>query len=64
MKDSLTRLTLTKKLIATCALIVIGIIILVVTMGVITERIKVNGPVYVEIIRGKDLIADMSLPLE
>lgn len=64
MKDSLTHLTLTKILIATCCLIAFGIIVLVLTMSVSTERIKVNGPVYVDIIRGKDLIADILPPPE
>ncbi|NTW98756.1 MAG: methyl-accepting chemotaxis protein, partial [Geobacteraceae bacterium] len=36
----------------------------VVTMSISTERIKVNGPVYRDIIRGKDLIADILPPPE
>ncbi|MDO9309059.1 MAG: hypothetical protein Q7V04_08335 [Deltaproteobacteria bacterium] len=64
MRDSGARLTLTSKLVATCCLIACGIIVLVVTMGLSTERIKVNGPVYLDIIRGKDLIADILPPPE
>jgi methyl-accepting chemotaxis protein len=37
---------------------------IVVTIGFSTERIKVNGPVYRDIIRGKDLIADILPPPE
>ncbi|HBA72111.1 MAG TPA: methyl-accepting chemotaxis protein [Geobacter sp.] len=33
-------------------------------MSLSTERIKVNGPVYLDIIRGKDLIADILPPPE
>ncbi len=64
MRDSGNTLTLKSKLVATCCLIAFGIIILVVTMGVKTERIKVNGPVYQDIVRGKDLIADILPPPE
>jgi methyl-accepting chemotaxis protein len=64
MRDSLSHFTLKAKLIATCCLIAFGIIVLVITMSVTTERIKVNGPVYVDIIRGKDLIADILPPPE
>ena len=64
MRDSGTRLTLASKLIATCCLVAFGIIILVATMGVTTERIKVNGTIYQEIVRGKDLIADILPPPE
>jgi len=64
MRDSGARLTLTSKLVATCCLIALGIIVLVVTMSLSTERIKVNGPVYLDIIRGKDLIADILPPPE
>lgn len=64
MRNSGARLTLTSKLVATCCLIAFGIIVLVVTMGLSTERIKVNGPVYQDIVRGKDLIADILPPPE
>jgi len=64
MSGSGARLTLTFKLIATCGLIAVGIIILVAIMGQSTERIKVNGPVYLDIVRGKDLIADILPPPE
>ncbi|MDU0457775.1 MAG: methyl-accepting chemotaxis protein [Geobacteraceae bacterium] len=64
MRDSGARLTLTSKLVATCCLIALCIIVLVVTMTFSTERIKVNGPVYQDIIRGKDLIADILPPPE
>ena len=64
MRDSGTHLTLTFKLIATCCFIAFGIIAIVVTMSLSTERIKVNGPVYRDIVRGKDLIADILPPPE
>jgi methyl-accepting chemotaxis protein len=64
MRDSVNQLTLKSKLVATCCLIALGIISIVVTMSVSTERIKVNGPIYQDIVRGKDLIADILPPPE
>ncbi|MEI6306768.1 MAG: methyl-accepting chemotaxis protein, partial [Deltaproteobacteria bacterium] len=64
MRNSVSQLTLKSKLVATCCLIALGIISIVVTMSVSTERIKVNGPVYQDIVRGKDLIADILPPPE
>jgi methyl-accepting chemotaxis protein len=64
MKNSGNTFTLTSKLVATCCLIAFGIIVLVVTMSLTMERIKVNGPVYQDIVRGKDLIADILPPPE
>ncbi|MDD2853027.1 MAG: methyl-accepting chemotaxis protein [Desulfuromonadaceae bacterium] len=58
------KLSLTSKLVATCTLIVFGVTILIAMMWLSTERIKVNGPVYQEIVRGKDLIADILPPPE
>jgi methyl-accepting chemotaxis protein len=60
----MNKLSLTSKLIATCTLIAFGIIILIAMMWLSTERIKVNGPVYQDIVRGKDLIADILPPPE
>jgi methyl-accepting chemotaxis protein len=64
MKTPANVLTLKSKLVATCCLIACGIIIIVATMSVKNERIKVNGPVYQDIVRGKDLIADILPPPE
>jgi methyl-accepting chemotaxis protein len=52
------------KLISTCIFIAVGIIFLLVSLKLSTERIKINGPVYKEIISGKDLIADILPPPE
>jgi methyl-accepting chemotaxis protein len=52
------------KLISTSFFFSFGIIVLLVSIMVSTERIKVNGPVYQEIERGKDLIADILPPPE
>jgi methyl-accepting chemotaxis protein len=52
------------KLGAMAILISVGIIVLVVSLGVSTERIRVNGPLYHEIVRGKDLVADILPPPE
>ncbi|MDD2733379.1 MAG: methyl-accepting chemotaxis protein [Desulfuromonadaceae bacterium] len=60
----MNKLSLTSKLAATCTLIAFGIIILIAMMWFSTERIKVNGPVYQDIVRGKDLIADILPPPE
>jgi methyl-accepting chemotaxis protein len=60
----MNKLSLTSKLIATCTLIAFGVIILITMMWFSTERIKVNGPVYQDIVRGKDLIADILPPPE
>jgi methyl-accepting chemotaxis protein len=64
MTGSISRLSLASKLVATCCLIAFGIVILVASMGLTTEKIKVNGPVYQDIVRGKDLIADILPPPE
>jgi len=64
MADSRSGTTLKMKLIATCGLIAAGIVILVASTGLVTERIKVSGPVYQDIVRGKDLIADILPPPE
>lgn len=64
MRGSRTGLSLRSKLVATCCLIACGVIALVAIMVVSTERIKVNGPVYLDIVRGKDLIADILPPPE
>lgn len=52
------------KLVLTAILIAAGMIVLMVTIGVTTNRIKVNGPVYQDIVRGKDLVADILPPPE
>jgi methyl-accepting chemotaxis protein len=57
-------ITIKAKLIITCALILAGILTILAVMHVSIERIKVNGPVYQEIVRGKDLIADILPPPE
>ena len=64
MTDSRVTLTLKSKLFATCSIIALGFIVLMVTTSVLTERIKINGPLYQDIIRGKDLIADILPPPE
>ena len=57
-------MTIKLKLISTCIFIVVGIIVLSVSLMISFERIRVNGPVYREISRGKDLIADILPPPE
>ncbi len=52
------------KLGAMAVLISVGIIVLIVAIGVSTERLQVNGPLYQEIVRGKDLVADILPPPE
>ncbi|MDD2735442.1 MAG: HAMP domain-containing methyl-accepting chemotaxis protein [Desulfuromonadaceae bacterium] len=52
------------KLVLTAILIAVGMIVLMATIGVTTNRIKVNGPVYQDILRGKDLVADILPPPE
>ncbi len=64
MNNSLSQISLKSKLIATCVIIAFGLIVLTLTMWVSTERIKVNGPIYQDIVRGKDLIADILPPPE
>jgi methyl-accepting chemotaxis protein len=54
--------TIKAKLISTCVIILVGIIAILGVMQVSTERIKINGPVYHDIVRGKDLIADILPP--
>lgn len=57
-------LTLKSKLVAACIAIAFGLIILMVAVRISTERIKVNGTIYQDIVRGKDLIADVLPPPE
>ncbi len=64
MGNSANKLSLKSKLVATCILIAAGFVIQMATMWASTERIKVNGPVYQDIVRGKDLIADILPPPE
>ncbi|MDD2320910.1 MAG: methyl-accepting chemotaxis protein [Geobacteraceae bacterium] len=52
------------KLISTCVLIAVGILVLLATLTLTFERVKVNGPIYEQIIQGKDLIADILPPPE
>ena len=52
------------KLVFTALLIAIGMIILMATVGVTTNRIKVNGPLYQDISKIKDLVADILPPPE
>jgi methyl-accepting chemotaxis protein len=64
MGDILKNLSLKKKLVGTAVLITCGILVLMGTQWLSTERIKVTGPVYNEIVQGKDLIADILPPPE
>ncbi|SJZ48066.1 methyl-accepting chemotaxis protein [Trichlorobacter thiogenes] len=52
------------KLGAMAVLISVGIIVLIVAIGISTERLQVNGPLYQDIVRGKDLVADILPPPE
>lgn len=52
------------KLFSTCIFITVGIVVLLVTMSLSFEQVKVNGPIYQQIIQGKDLIADILPPPE
>jgi len=45
-------------------LISVGIIFLIASLGISTEKIKINGPLYHDIVRGKDLVADILPPPE
>jgi methyl-accepting chemotaxis protein len=62
--NNLDKISLKSKLTATCIMIALGIIVLMIVMGGATERIKVNGKLYQEIVQGKDLIADILPPPE
>ncbi len=64
MGYKIKNLSLKTKLVATAILIASGILILIGTLWISTERIKVTGPIYQEIARGKDLVADILPPPE
>jgi len=64
MGDKIINLSMKKKLVTTAVLIACGILVLMGTMWISTERIKVTGPVYQEIVQGKDLVADILPPPE
>ncbi len=57
-------MSIKRKLVLTAILIGVGMLVLLVMIGVTTNRIKVNGPVYQDIVRGKDLVADILPPPE
>ncbi|MFA7061301.1 MAG: methyl-accepting chemotaxis protein [Pedobacter sp.] len=52
------------KMVLTAILISVGMIVLMATIGVTTNRIKINGSMYQDIVRGKDLVADILPPPE
>ncbi|NVN93401.1 MAG: methyl-accepting chemotaxis protein [Desulfuromonadales bacterium] len=56
--------TIKGRLISTCIFITAGILAIIAVMQISSEKIKVNGPVYQDIVRGKDLIADILPPPE
>jgi methyl-accepting chemotaxis protein len=56
--------TIKARLVATCLFILAVILTIIAVMQFSTEKIKVNGPVYRDIVRGKDLIADILPPPE
>ena len=53
----MNQLGLKTKLVATCIVIALGVMALMATMWISTERVKVTGPLYQDIVRGKDLVA-------
>ncbi len=57
-------MSIKRKLVLTAILIGVGMLVLLVMIGVTTNRIKVNGPVYQDIVKGKDLVADILPPPE
>ena len=64
MMNCRNKISLKSKLIATCIIIACGLLVLMLAMGASTERIKVKGPLYQDIVLGKDLIADILPPPE
>ncbi len=52
------------KMILTCLLIAATTVVIIITMKRSTDRVKINGPLYQEIIQGKDLVADILPPPE
>lgn len=52
------------KMVLTAILISVGMIVLMATIGITTNRIKINGSMYQDIVRGKDLVADILPPPE
>ena len=56
--------SLKSKLVTTCIFITVGVCVIFSMTGLLIERIKINGPIYHDILRGKDLIADILPPPE
>ena len=56
--------TVTERLLALTAVAVVGPLILVTIAYRVITTVKVGGPLYADIIRGKDLIADILPPPE
>ncbi len=52
------------KLILTCIMLTATLIVVTIMMSASTEQIKINSPIYNNITRGKDLIADILPPPE
>ena len=63
-KTGISRFSVLQQLLFLTAISVTGLIVLSVTAFVIVNRVKVNGPVYQEIVQGKDLVADILPPPE
>ncbi len=57
-------LSIKSKLILTCLLIAATTAVIVAMMQKSTNQVKINGPLYQEIVRGKDLVADILPPPE
>ena len=64
MSNALSHLTIRARLTTMMAVVVIGFVCFAVLAYSVLGRVKVNGPVYSHIVRGKDLVADVLPPPE
>ena len=53
MRSSWKNFSLKSKLVTTCIFITVGVCVIFSMTGLLIERIKINGPIYHDILRGK-----------
>ncbi len=64
MKNVVSRFSLTQQMVLMASVFVIGLIICMAVAAGVISKVKVTGPVYDEIVQGKDLVADILPPPE
>ncbi|WP_162605077.1 methyl-accepting chemotaxis protein [Geomonas oryzae] len=63
-KSKISRFSILQLIVTMAAVSIAGLILVSITAHSIINRVKVNGPVYAQIVQGKDLVADILPPPE